>query len=488
MPSRVDVLRNPDCFADIVRQAPVALLAADGSRILMANNRLQELFGYGDGELLGQSIDSVLLDAACSWPFASAAGGSTAHCAEAVGLRKDGTRVPLEVTTSQLETSEGLITLASMTDTTSRRHSDEAKQRMAAIVESANDAILTKSLDGLIRSWNPGAERLLGYRAEDIIGTSITRLIPSDLQDEEAMILDRIRNGQRVAHFETVRRKHDGTPVDVSLTISPIRDRLGTIVGASKIMRDISDRKRAEENLRRSNSQLERINTDLDEFVYTASHDLRSPLTNVASVAQWILEDDHSLSEQTRDRLVLIQSRIDRMKRLLNDIRDYARSGRDEQTSGARLTARALVGEVIQDLYVPPAFSILCAPELEDIQVAQIPLNQVFHNLIANALKHHDRAAGTVVVSVDVRGIMLRFSVIDDGPGIPQAYREEIFGMFKTLKPRDAMEGSGMGLALVKKLVLRMGGSCGVTPAPGRGSEFWFDWPTLPRTAAAAAP
>jgi len=487
MPSPIDGLRNADCFESIVRQVPVALLATDGSRrILIANNRLQELFGYGDGELLGRDIEVLLLDGTCPWPLASSVDFSTTQLAQAIGLRKDGTRLPLEVTITQLDTSQGLITLASIIDTTSRRYADELEQRMAAIVEFANDAILTKSLDGLIQSWNPGAQRLLGYQAEDMIGTPITRLIPSYLQDEEAMILDRIRNGQRVAHFETVRSKSDGTPVDVSLTISPIRDRFGTIVGASKIMRDISDTKRAEENLRRSNSELERINADLDEFVYTASHDLRSPLTNVASVAQWILEDDHSLSQQTRDRLILILTRIERMKRLLDDIRNYARSGRSEESSGAQLTARALVAEVVQDLHVPPGFSICCAPDLEDIQVKQIPLNQVLRNLIGNALKHHDQATGTVVVSVDARGIMLRFSVIDDGPGIPKAYREDIFEMFKTLKPRDEVEGSGMGLALVRKLVLRMGGSCGVVPVSGRGSEFWFDWPILPRTSAAA--
>jgi signal transduction histidine kinase len=175
------------------------------------------------------------------------------------------------------------------------------------------------------------------------------------------------------------------------------------------------------------------------------------------------------------------------MKRLLNDIRNYARTGRNGETSGAQLTARALVAEVVEDLHVPPAFSIRCAPDLEDITVEQIPLNQVFHNLIGNALKHHDRATGTIVVSVDARGSMLRFSVIDDGPGIPKEYREEIFGMFKTLKPRDEMEGSGMGLALVRKLVLRMGGYCGVAPVSDRGAEFWFDWPTLPLVSPGAA-
>jgi PAS domain S-box-containing protein len=478
--------RTEERFRLVVEAAPNAMLMIDKSgRITLVNRNAENLFGYSRAELIGEQIDLLvpqrqrarhpsLVANFFSEPKARSMGAGR----ELFGRRKDGTEVPLEIGLNPIQTPDGLLTLASIINITSRKRAEEVEQQMTALVESAADAILTKTLDGIIRSWNPGAERLLGYRADDIIGQSGTRLLPPDRQDEESMILGQIQKGHGVAHFETVRRKSDGSMVEVSLTISPIRDRLGSVIGASKIMRDITQRKRTEEELRRSNIELEKINAELDEFVYTASHDLRAPLTGVASVAQWILADDALLSAESRERLTLIQGRIERMKRLLNDIRDYARTGRYAQTSGPTLTAAALVAEVVATSHVPPGFLVRLDSRLEDIRVDRIPLEQVLHNLINNAIKHHDRQAGMVTVSAIAVGPMLRFSVIDDGPGVPAEYRESVFEMFKTLKPKDEVEGSGMGLALVKRVVGRLGGSCGLRPVDvGRGTHVWFDWP-----------
>ena len=263
---------------------------------------------------------------------------------------------------------------------------------MAALVASADDAIVAKSLDGIIRSWNPGAERLLGYSAKEIVGQPVTRLLPEERLNEETMILGRIGRGERVEQFETVRRKKDGSLVEVSLTISPIRDANGAIVGASKIMRDITERKRSEGELRRSNAELAQRNTELDSFVYTASHDLRAPLTGISSIVQWIIEDDRALAEESRGRLGLIQGRIDRMKQLLADIRDYARSDREPIPSGTPVSAAALLANVVALAHVPPGFSIRADSSLQQVQVHRVPLEQVLHNLIGNAIKHHDRA------------------------------------------------------------------------------------------------
>lgn len=362
-------------------------------------------------------------------------------------------------------------------DITERKRVGEVQQEMAALVESADDAILTKSLDGVIRSWNPGAERLLGYRADEMVGQPVTRLLPQDRLDEESMIIDKLKRGERVSHFETVRRRSDGSLMDVSLTISPIRDHAGIVVGASKIMRDITERKRAENAMRRINEDLAQKNQDLDDFVYTASHDLRAPLTGVSTVAQWILDDDSSISVESRARLTMILGRIERMKKLLNDIRDYARAGQHTEQSGTSLTAAALLADVAATSHVPAGFSILSDPSLEEVHVNRVPLEQVLHNLLNNAIKHHDRETGIVRVLVESAGPGLRFSVIDDGPGIAESYREAVFEMFKTLKPRDEVEGSGMGLALVRKIVGRLGGKCGIEEACGRGAKIWFDWP-----------
>jgi PAS domain S-box-containing protein len=393
--------------------------------------------------------------------------------------------MPIEIGLNAIRAADGIFTLASIVDITERKRAENVKARMAALVESADDAIVAKSLDGIIRSWNPAAERLLGYRAEEIVGQSVMRLLPEDRLDEEAMILGRVGRGERVEQFETVRRRSDGSMVEVSLTISPIRDVNGAIVGASKIMRDITARKQGERELRRSNAELARMNTELDNFVYTASHDLRAPLNGIGCIVQWIIEDDLALASESRERLALIVGRIERMKQLLTDIRDYARTDGKAVPSGSPVSAATLLANVAATAHVPSGFSIQGDPSLEGVHVHRVPLEQVLLNLVSNAIKHHDRNAGTVTVSVQQTARWLRFSVIDDGPGIAEEYRETVFEMFKTLKPRDEVEGSGMGLALVRKIVGSMGGRCGVDPAGSRGSLFWFEWPPMGRPVSA---
>lgn len=358
-----------------------------------------------------------------------------------------------------------------------RERAEVIQQEMMALVASTDDTILTKGLDGVVRSWNPAAERLLGYRADEMVGRAINVLIPDDRQDEESTILEQVRRGERVSHFETIRRRKDGSLVDVSLTISPILDNAGTVVGASKIMRDITERKRVQDELRRMNEDLGVKNKELDDFVHTASHDLRSPLNGVETLVHWIMDDDGALSAESRARLTLISGRIERMKKLLSDIRDYARAGQFSALTGERSTASALVAEVAATVDARAGISIRSDPSLEGVQVSRVPLEQVLHNLIGNAIKHHDRETGVVTVSVERRGQRLRFFVIDDGPGVPEEFRALIFEMFKTLKPRDEVEGSGMGLAIVRKIVGRMGGNCGIESADGCGARFWFDWP-----------
>jgi PAS domain S-box-containing protein len=474
-------------FERLVEAAPDAILVADQNRrITFVNRATERLFGFSRAELLGQPLESLIPEryraehpAHFSGFVADPKTRAMGAGRDLFGLRKDGVEIPIEIGLNPLKTPTGQLTLASIIDISERRRIELDRQQMAALVESAEDAILSKSLEGIVRSWNPGAERMLGYRADQIIGKPVTLLIPDSRMDEELMIIEKIRSGQRVAHFETVRRRADGSLIEVSLTISPITNRAGTVVGASKIMRDITSRKRREEDLRRSNAELQQMNKDLDDFVYTASHDLRAPLTAVGELAQWILEDDPSITAESRTRLDLIRGRIERMKRLLNDIRDYARAGRSSEPSGETLSASALLSDVLSTAYIPNGFEIRCDPILQDIVVARIPLGQIFHNLISNAIKHHDAPTGTIEISADSDGSWHRFSVADDGPGVPPEYREAIFEMFKTLKPRDAVEGSGMGLALVRRYVEKMGGQCGCELRKERGARFWFQWPYI---------
>jgi PAS domain S-box-containing protein len=329
---------------------------------------------------------------------------------------------------------------------------------------------------------NPQAATLFGGRESEMLGQHIDLLVPQGQMDWGAPV-----DGTLAREVFGLHR--DGARIPIEVTLSGLASPSGSLVLA--LFQDLSARRRADaveqQALRSSNAELQRLNIELDEFVSTASHDLRSPLTNVGSLAQWILDDDESLSAQTRDRLLLIQGRIERMKRLLNDIREYALSGSAQEIAGPSLSASALLVDIIASVGVPPGFSVLVEAAMADVPVKRIPLIQVFHNLIGNAIKHHDRKSGTITVSVDSNGSMLRFVVRDDGPGVPAQYREAIFSMFKMLKPRDQVEGSGMGLALVRKIVSRMGGACGVESAIARGATFWFDWPKLPGAAESAS-
>ena len=173
------------------------------------------------------------------------------------GLTKSGIEFPVEIGLNPIHTSTGQVIVASIIDITDRQRAESFRRQMADLVESAEDGIVAKDLNGIVLSWNPGAEHLLGYRAEEIIGQPVRRLIPESRQDEETRILEQIRQGRPVAHFETVRRRRDGSLIDVSLTISPIRDHSGAVVGASKIMRDITSRKRHQEELVALNRSLE---------------------------------------------------------------------------------------------------------------------------------------------------------------------------------------------------------------------------------------
>jgi PAS domain S-box-containing protein len=243
---RFGAAKEAERFRILLEAAPMGMLVVDGEgRIALVNSRIEALLGFGHAELLGRPIETLV-------PAGIARKGRYA-------MRKDGSAVPVEVGSNPLRSAGKDLVLMSIVDITERMTAERLEGHMAALVESADDAIIGKSLDGVIRNWNPAAERLLGYRAAEIIGKPVQRLIPPYRRGEMAMILDLIMRGKRVEQFETVRRRKDGSLVDVSLTISPICDRAGTVVGASKIMRDISERKAAERKLQEMHSLLSTV-------------------------------------------------------------------------------------------------------------------------------------------------------------------------------------------------------------------------------------
>jgi PAS domain S-box-containing protein len=256
-----------------IEAAPTSMIMADGAgTMVLVNAAVERLFGYRREQLLGRPLAMLLPERLRPWRSEIAA--------DLLGLRHDGSEVPIEIAQNTLKTPDGEFVLSTIVDLSYRKRAEQLQQQMTALVESADDAILTLSLEGRVESWNPAAERLLCYPAAEIIGRPVSLLLPDDRKNEEDMFLERIREGSHVAHYETVRRRSDGSLVDVSLTISPIHTPTGAVVGASKIMRDISERRHFIE-------QLQDLNLALEQRVDARTAELKERVSSACRRAPW---------------------------------------------------------------------------------------------------------------------------------------------------------------------------------------------------------
>lgn len=381
--------------------------------------------------------------------------------------------------------------LTVMRDITARRRAEAGAAQLAALVEGSDDAIIGKDLNGIVTSWNRGAETIFGYSAREMIGQRIDRLIPPERLHEGALILERIRRGESVRSFDTVRRRADGTFVEVSVRVSAVRGSDGQIVGASKVARDITERKGAEEQIRTLNAELEQrveartaqlaaANEELEAFAYSVSHDLRAPARAIDGFSLALAEEcGDRLSTEGRHQLEVIRSRAVRMGTLIDDLLAFSRLNRQEVRRGS-VDMRELVDECLAELG-PPA-----PGRRVEVRVERLPLGfgdtallkQVWMNLLSNALKYtrkRERAEIVVGALAKAGGAGDTFFVRDNGAGFDMAHRERLFGVFQRLHHADDFDGSGVGLAIVKRIVTRHGGRVWAEAAPGRGATFFFD-------------
>lgn len=353
--------------------------------------------------------------------------------------------------------------------------------RSRAVIDSALDAIVSIDEAGRILSANPAVERVFGYRPDEIVGRSIDSLMGAAAPGAHDVYLDRYRQtGVRrvIGHVrEVTAKRRDGSLFPVELSVSE------TVINGQRIytgnVRDISGRKAAEAERERLIEALARSNHELDEFAFVASHDLKAPLRVIDNASNWLEEDlADKLDDESRENLNLLRSRVSRMDRLLDDLLEYSRIGRKTNNQWREIVTGAQLHEDVMALLPQrTGFTVTFDQEFEAMSFVRMPLQQILTNLIGNALKHHDREVGTVLVKGEVGEETYLISVIDDGPGIPDEYHEQIFKMFQTLRPRDRVEGSGMGLAIVRKHIEVLGMRLTVARAGERGSIFAFTYP-----------
>jgi PAS domain S-box-containing protein len=466
-------------FRTIFNQAAVGIAVTDlTGRVIQANQKFAEVFGYSIGELQQRTFLDLThpsdLPAAQDCLRRLVSQESTDVVLERRCIRKDGATIWALSTITLVKDPAGrpqhLIGIVE--DITERKLAEEAQSRLVAVITSSDDAIISMTLDGVLLSWNGGAQRMYGYTADEMIGRTTRALIPSDRLGEEPSILERIRRGERIEHYETIRKRKDGEALNVSIVVSPIEDSRGRIIGASKITRDITQSKRIEAELR----ETDRLK---DEFLATLAHELRNPLAPIRQAAL-ISQSDAATEAQKRWSHGVISRQVQHMSLLLDDLLDISRITRGTLDLRLEDTELADILEAAVETARPiidakrHTFTIEAPDESVQFMADPLRLAQILSNLLTNAAKYTD-PEGRIQLRVVCDRQDICFVVKDSGIGIPAEALKNIFEMFSQVKSaQDRSEGGlGIGLSLTKGLVDLHGGTIEARSGGlGLGSEF----------------
>jgi two-component system sensor kinase FixL len=411
---------------------------------------------------------------------------------EGVRTRKNGTDIHVLVTVSPVKDSSGTIigTSRVIRDITERKIFERQRALLSSIVESSNDAVFTKTLNGIVTSWNAAAEAMFGYRAEEIVGRSMLVLVPDELLEEERNALEKIGHGESIRHFETVRRKKDGSTFAVSLTLSPVRDADGVVTGASATIRDITDRKNYEnrlESMRADMIHVARVH-ELSQVSAGIAHELNQPLAamlNYSNVARRLVQSGGDLSKLP-DVAAKIGDQAERAAQIIRRMRDFVgkrdphRAMIDIQTIADDAIALALIGSKTANIETHIVVPETPLPVLAD----RVQIQQVLVNLLRNAaeaMATSERRELTLAIKSRQDGAV-EVSVTDTGTGLSEDVAARLFSPFVTTKP----DGMGIGLAISRQIIEAHGGSLIARPNPDGGAIFEFTLPAADQSSAAS--
>lgn len=483
-------------YRGLLEAAPDAMVVIDDSaEIVLVNLQAEKQFGYHRDELLGQKIENIIPEGFAERLIADDLRSAEDALAQQIGtgielqgVRKDGSAFPMELMLSPLESAEGVLITAAIRDISLRKDAEnvlaQMEGRYRGLLEAAPDAMVVVNQSGEIVLLNLQAENEFGYRRDELLGQNVTSIIPAGFA--ERLVADNLRSAEEAlaqqigTGIELQGRRKDGSAFPIELMLSPLGSAEGILVTAA--IRNISTRKTAEANLLQKVAELNRSNEELGQFASLASHDLQEPLRMVASYTQLLSRRYKGKLDSDADEFIAFAvDGASRMQQLIQDLlafsQVHSKGAELRETSSGNALDAALVNlrGAIAD-----SGAQVTRGSLPRVFADRPQLVQLFQNLIGNAIKYQSPGVPTVHVDARKRGKEWLFSVKDNGIGIDPQYFDRIFGMFQRLHKREEFAGTGIGLAICKKIVERHGGKISVESQPGKGSTFCFTLPEGP--------
>ena len=478
-------------YRGLLEAAPDAMVVVNqDGEIVLLNVQAEKQFGYRRDELVGQKVKNIIPEGFAERLIADALRTSADALAQQIGTgieltgrRKNGSDFPIEIMLSPLESAEGILVTAAIRDISVRRDAENHLARMEGryrgLLEAAPDAMVVVNPGGEIVLLNVQAEKQFGYSRDELVGQKVKNIIPEGFA--ERLVADALRSAEDAlaqqigTGIELTARRKNGSNFPIELMLSPLESAEGILVTAA--IRDITTRKKAEANLLDKVEELNRSNEELGQFAYIASHDLQEPLRMVASYTQLLSRRYKGKLDADADEFIAFAvDGASRMQRLIQDLLTYSRVGTKGQdmldVSSEDALQQALINlrGAIED-----SGALVTHDPLPAVLADEMQLVQLFQNLVGNAIKYQSPGIPKVHISASRNGPnKWVFSVKDNGLGIDPQYFEKIFGMFQRLHKREEFAGTGIGLAICKKIVERHGGSISVESEPGNGSTFQF--------------